>query len=96
LKKAKELKKGQRCVVIIADSVRNYISKFLDYKWMVDWGYEEPPKNSKLGGRTVADLHLPAAPTLPATASCKEAVDFLHAHSARYRDLKEKRAQKQI
>jgi len=83
LEKAKELKKGQRCVVIIADSVRNYMSKFLDYKWMVDWGFEEAPKHSKLGGRTVADLHLPVPPTLPATASCKDAVEFLRSHGAR-------------
>ena len=28
---AKSLKKGQRCVVLLADSVRNYMSKFLKY-----------------------------------------------------------------
>ena len=28
---AKELEPGQRCVVILADSVRNYMSKFLKY-----------------------------------------------------------------
>ena len=26
---AKKLKKGQRCVVLLADSVRNYMTKFL-------------------------------------------------------------------
>jgi len=83
LLKAKELKKGQRCVFIVADSVRNYMSKFLDYKWMVDWGYEDAPKNPKLGGRNVADLHLPTPTALPATASCKQAVEFLHTHNVR-------------
>ena len=33
---AKRLKKGQKCVVILPDSVRNYMTKFLDDKWMAD------------------------------------------------------------
>ncbi|XP_078512512.1 cystathionine beta-synthase-like protein isoform X3 [Lissotriton helveticus] len=35
VKAAQELKEGQRCVVILPDSVRNYMSKFLSDKWMV-------------------------------------------------------------
>ena len=31
LKAAKLLKKGQRCVVLLPDSVRNYMTKFLKY-----------------------------------------------------------------
>jgi len=31
---AKTLKKGERCVVIIPDGIRNYMSKFVDDKWM--------------------------------------------------------------
>ncbi len=34
LQAAKELKKGQRCVVILPDSIRNYLTKFVDDKWM--------------------------------------------------------------
>jgi cystathionine beta-synthase len=33
---AKSLKKGQKCVVIMPDSVRNYMTKFLDDKWLAD------------------------------------------------------------
>lgn len=29
-----ELKKGQRCVVILPDSIRNYLTKFVDDRWM--------------------------------------------------------------
>ena len=36
LREAKQLKKGQNCVVIFADGVRNYMTKFIDDKWMVD------------------------------------------------------------
>lgn len=36
---AKELKEGQRCVVLLPDSIRNYMSKFLSDKWMVQKGF---------------------------------------------------------
>jgi cystathionine beta-synthase len=34
LEAAKDLKEGQRCVVILPDGVRNYLTKFLDDNWM--------------------------------------------------------------
>ena len=34
LKKAKELRKEQNCVVILPDGIRNYMSKFLNDTWM--------------------------------------------------------------
>ena len=33
---ANKLKKGQSCVVFLPDGVRNYLTKFLDDKWMID------------------------------------------------------------
>ena len=33
---AKELKKGQKCVVLLADSVRNYMTKFLNDEWCAE------------------------------------------------------------
>jgi cystathionine beta-synthase len=33
---AKRLKAGQKCVIILADTLRNYMTKFLDDKWLVD------------------------------------------------------------
>ena len=34
LEAGKELKKGQVCVVILPDGIRNYMTKFVDSKWM--------------------------------------------------------------
>lgn len=34
LQTAKTLKKGQKCVIILPDSIRNYLSKFVDDQWM--------------------------------------------------------------
>lgn len=41
LQAAKELKKGQRCVVVFADSIRNYMGKFVDPNWMIEKGFAE-------------------------------------------------------
>ena len=38
---AKKLKKGQNCVVILADGIRNYMTKFVDDRWMQENGYYE-------------------------------------------------------
>ncbi|MBC6415838.1 MAG: pyridoxal-phosphate dependent enzyme [Bdellovibrionales bacterium] len=39
LKVASQLKKGQNCVVLLPDGVRNYISKFLKENWMKEKGF---------------------------------------------------------
>ncbi len=36
VEKAKQLKAGQKCVVILPDSVRNYMTKFLNDAWLAD------------------------------------------------------------
>lgn len=38
LQAAKELKAGQRCLIILPDSIRNYLSKFVDDHWMKEKG----------------------------------------------------------
>ncbi|VVC76903.1 Putative cystathionine beta-synthase [Aquicella siphonis] len=38
---AKTLKKGQKCLVILPDGIRNYMSKFVDDKWMRAHGFLE-------------------------------------------------------
>lgn len=39
LKEAKKLSKGQNCVVILADGVRNYMTKFIEPEWMKKHGF---------------------------------------------------------
>lgn len=36
LRAARHLKKHEKCVVILPDSIRNYLSKFVDDKWMAE------------------------------------------------------------
>ena len=39
LQVAPRLKKGKKCVVILPDSIRNYLTKFVDDKWMAKQGF---------------------------------------------------------
>ncbi len=36
IEKAKTLKQGQKCVVLLPDSIRNYMTKFLSDEWLAD------------------------------------------------------------
>ncbi len=40
LRAAKKLKQGQKCLVILPDSIRNYLTKFVDNQWMREEGFE--------------------------------------------------------
>ena len=40
LQVAKELKKNEKCLIILADGIRNYLSKFISDNWMREKGFE--------------------------------------------------------
>lgn len=83
IKAAKGLKKGAKCVVILPDSTRNYMTKFLTDDWMIDHGYVHPmgtPKgvqHSWWTAKTVSELPLQTPCTITPAVTCKEAVDIL-------------------
>ncbi|KAI8614540.1 cystathionine beta-synthase [Chytriomyces sp. MP71] len=84
LKAAKVLRKGQRCVVLLADSIRNYMTKHLNDGWMAANGFSddvtrkvEAEKKLQWHGATVAHLKLPAAVTVPETTSCADAIKVM-------------------
>jgi len=82
LQYAKNLKAGQRVVVILPDSVRNYMSKFLNDQWMIDNGFMEEAAESKQewwSQKTVADLKLATPFTCSPDVSCKNCIDILKA-----------------
>jgi len=39
LQAAKRLKKGEKCIVVLADGIRNYLTKFVDDHWMKEKGF---------------------------------------------------------
>ncbi|EPZ36305.1 cystathionine beta-synthase [Rozella allomycis CSF55] len=85
IKIAKKFKKGQRVVVILPDSVRNYMSKFLNDKWMLENGFLEGKKNEKidlngLNNATIKEMNLPRAITLHEKSSVNDAVNLMKKH----------------
>ncbi|XP_030577243.1 cystathionine beta-synthase-like isoform X2 [Archocentrus centrarchus] len=78
---AKELKEGQRCVVILPDSIRNYMSKFLSDKWMIQKGFlrEEDltVKKPWWWNLKLQCLNLSAPLTVLPTISCQKTIQIL-------------------
>ncbi|KAL6484365.1 hypothetical protein MHYP_G00064100 [Metynnis hypsauchen] len=81
VKVAKELKEGQRCVVILPDSVRNYMSKFLSDKWMCEKGFfkEEDLMVNKpwWWNLTIQELSLSAPLTVLSSVNIKNTITIL-------------------
>lgn len=85
LEAAKSLQRGQRCVVILPDGVRNYMTKFISDAWMYENGYADEkisPKNlvatsSWWARKRVADLELNSPITITPNLSCKEAIEVM-------------------
>merc|ERR1711991_744800 len=77
---AKELKKGQRCAVVLPDSIRNYMTKHLDDNWMRRKGFyeAEDAESEEMAWKksTVADLKLNPAITLKDSSTVKNALDL--------------------
>ncbi|XP_036418358.1 cystathionine beta-synthase-like [Colossoma macropomum] len=81
MKVAKELKEGQRCVVILPDSIRNYMSKFLNDKWMCEKGFirEEDLMVNKpwWWNLTIQELSLSAPLTVLPSVNIKNTIQIL-------------------
>lgn len=45
---AKELKAGQKCVVLMPDNIRNYMTKFISDQWMEARNFKLIPNNEEL------------------------------------------------
>uniref|UniRef100_A0A7S2E9Y5 CBS domain-containing protein n=1 Tax=Trieres chinensis TaxID=1514140 RepID=A0A7S2E9Y5_TRICV len=85
LQAAKSLKKGQRCVVILPDSVRNYMTKALSDDWMVDRHFHDgdvvKPKSygAQWARGRVCDMPMATPLTITSEVTCKDAIALLKA-----------------
>ncbi|XP_074851701.1 cystathionine beta-synthase-like isoform X3 [Carettochelys insculpta] len=80
VKAAKDLKEGQRCVVILPDSVRNYMSKFLNDKWMTQKGFikaEDEINKPWWWHLKVQELSLSAPLTVLPGVTCEKTIEIL-------------------
>lgn len=93
LEEAKELVEGQRIVILLADSIRNYMTKFVSDDWMYEHGFMEEKevldnytpklvKNRAWGQEfTVGDLPLTKANTIASSSSISEAIKAMGPNS---------------
>lgn len=83
LKAAASLTEGQRCVVILPDSVRNYMTKALCDDWMLDHGFSDgdivrtKKFQSWWATRRVYDLKINTPLTITSDVLCKHAIALL-------------------
>ncbi|XP_056145115.1 cystathionine beta-synthase b [Lampris incognitus] len=81
VKVAQGLKEGQRCVVIMPDSLRNYMSKFLSDKWMCEKGFISPEdlmvSKPWWWNLTLQGLNLCAPLTVLPSVTCQKTIKIL-------------------
>lgn len=84
LQAARSLRAGQRCVVLLPDSVRNYMTKALNDDWMIDHGYVDgdvikaKSYSSWWATKRVCDLPIINTPlTITSDVRCKDAIALL-------------------
>ncbi len=80
---ASTLTEGQNCVVILPDSVRNYMTKALSDEWMINHDFVDGDviKRKKYGSwwakKRVCDLELNTPLTISSGVKCKDAIELL-------------------
>jgi cystathionine beta-synthase len=80
LEYAKKMKPGQRVLTILADGVRNYMTKFLDDKWMQENRFSEEPWAGGVVGDLIRRMPQRKIFTVPETAAVSEAVADMRSH----------------
>lgn len=72
----------KRMVVLLADSVRNYITKFINDSWMRDLGFLDMEGDERIAGdKTVRDLGLTPVPTVAADAEVGAVLRLMAQHN---------------
>lgn len=90
LRAAATLQKGQRCVVILPDSTRNYMTKFLNDNWMFQHQYVSDAVHTRdnykkykkdmgtwWSDKTVAELGYAAPETILPSMTVKDAIELM-------------------
>ena len=79
LKAAKNLKPDQKCVVILPDSVRNYMTKFLNEQWCADRDFIELEDDSKLWwhGEKVSSMEIAAPLSILPHLTVEQAIEIM-------------------
>lgn len=73
------LKEGQKCVVILPDGIRNYMTKFVSDNWLEARLFKEPVNehNHWWWNHKVSELNVPTLTSVKPTDTCEEAIRIL-------------------
>jgi len=78
---AKELTEDQVCVVLLADSSRNYMSKFISDDWMIESGFLDEQIDMQQQewwwSKKISDIKLQAPVTIRPSVTCGHAINIL-------------------
>ena len=80
---ARKLKAGERLVVMLPDSIRNYMTKHLDDDWMVEKGFMQASavgdRSQPWAANTVSELALESPVTISPGIALRRAVEIMNA-----------------
>lgn len=82
IKAAKNLREDQTCVVLLADGIRNYMTKFVTDNWMEARDYTESVNTHGAWwwDHKVTELKLEVPKTFTTATTCEEALNFMKAN----------------
>jgi len=66
-----------RVVVLLPDSVRNYMSKFLSDEWMIENKFMDPPQTAKKSDPTIRQLNLPDAVVVDSQTTIEKCLEIM-------------------
>lgn len=83
LRYAKDLKEGQRCVVILPDGIRNYMTKFVSDNWMEARNFKETVNehNHWWWNNPISDLKLKSIPVITSDATFHQAIQIMKSNN---------------
>ena len=83
IREARKLKAGERLVVVLPDSIRNYMTKHLDDDWMVEKGFMQASavgdRSQPWAANTVSELALESPVTISPGIALRRAVEIMNA-----------------
>ena len=73
----KTLPADKRVLCMLPDGIKNYLTKFLSDRWMIQNGYMKEVETAPVAGKTLRDLHLNSVEVCQSSLSVRQVLDFM-------------------
>lgn len=74
---AKTLTADKRVLVVLPDGIRNYMTKFLNDRWMVQNGFLKEVETEPVVGKTIRDLKIESSEVIAPSLSIRETIQIM-------------------